>query len=39
MFAGNLNWGTGGISDRGVWEMGDDREMLDVRVESMRGER
>ena len=29
----------GGISDRGVWEMGYDREMLDVRVESMRGER
>ena len=29
----------GGISDRGVWEMGDDREMLDVRVEIMRGER
>ena len=29
----------GGISDRGVWEMDDDREMLDVRVEIMRGER
>ena len=29
----------GGISDRGVWERGDDREVLDVRVESMRGER
>ena len=29
----------GGMSDRGVWEMGGEREMLDVRVESMRGER
>ena len=29
----------GGISDRGVWEMGYDREILDVRVERMRGER
>ena len=29
----------GGMSDRGVWEMGGERDNSDVRVESMRGER